>query len=175
MSLTAPMARSEAERRRGGGGRVRYLVRHADAGDKRAWTGHDDDRPLSDLGQREAHALVELLAGYPVGEIVSSPAVRCVQTVQPLADRHRLDVRVDGALSVDAELELPMSMLLDPDRDGMVLCTHGELIKPLLSKLHDLGAPIGERVRAPKGSVWVLDSVNGSVARASYLPPPGRA
>jgi 8-oxo-dGTP diphosphatase len=175
MSLTAPMARSEAERRRGGGGRVRYLVRHADAGDKRAWGGPDDDRPLSDLGQREAHALVELLAGYPVGEIVSSPAVRCVQTVQPLADRHRLDVRVDGALSVDAELELPMSMLLDPDRDGMVLCTHGELIKPLLSKLHDLGAPIGERVRAPKGSVWVLDSVNGSVARASYLPPPGRA
>ncbi len=154
---------------------MRYLVRHADAGDKRTWTGFDDDRPLSDLGRRDAHALVELLDGYRIGEIVSSPAVRCVQTVQPLADRHRLEVRVDGALNVDAALELPMSLLLDPDRDGMVLCTHGELIKPLLSKLRDLGAPIGERARAPKGSVWLLDSANGSVEYASYLPPPGRA
>jgi broad specificity phosphatase PhoE len=154
---------------------VRYLVRHADAGDKRAWTGPDDDRPLSGLGRREAHGLVDLLAGYRIGEIVSSPAVRCVQTVQPLADQHRLEVRVDGALGVEADLDLPMALLLAPDRDSVVLCTHGELIKPLLARLRDLGAPIGERVRAPKGSVWLLDSVNGSVSRASYLPPPGRA
>jgi broad specificity phosphatase PhoE len=33
---------------------VRYLVRHADAGDKRAWTGPDDDCPLSSTGYREA-------------------------------------------------------------------------------------------------------------------------
>lgn len=151
---------------------MRYLVRHADAGDKRAWTGRDGDRPLSSAGMREAHGLVELLATYPIGGIVSSPAVRCVQSVQPLAERRLLEVRVDGALGVDADLDLAMTLLLGPSGDDVVLCTHGELIKPLLARLRDLGAPIGERPRAPKGSVWLLESANGSVARAAYLPPP---
>src|SRR5512132_3409373 len=114
------------------------------------------------MGLREAHRLVALLAAYPIGQIVSSPAVRCVQSVQPLAERRSLEVRVDGALGVDADLDLAMALLLAPGGDNAVLCTHGELIKPLLGRLRDLGAPIGEHVRAPKGSVWLLESVNGS-------------
>jgi broad specificity phosphatase PhoE len=153
---------------------VRYLIRHADAGEKRAWTRPDVERPLSNLGLREAHGLVALLAAYPIGQIVSSPAVRCIQSVQPLAERRSLEVRIDGALGVDADLDLTMALLMAPTGDDAVLCTHGELIKPLLGRLRDLGAPIGERVRAPKGSVWLLDSVDGSVPRAAYLPPPGR-
>jgi phosphohistidine phosphatase SixA len=121
---------------------VRYLVRHADAGDKRAWTGPDDDRPLSSTGHREAEGLAALLASFPVSEIVSSPAVRCWQTVQPLAEQRRLAVRTDGALAADAEV------------------------------VRELGAPIGDDVGWPKGSVWLLESADGAITRATYLPPP---
>src|SRR6266496_1771542 len=84
---------------------MRYLVRHGHAGDKHLWAGADDDRPLSSTGQREARGLVALLAGYSVDKIVSSPALRCAQTVQPLAEQRGLVVRTDVALSVDADLE----------------------------------------------------------------------
>src|SRR6266545_4887395 len=82
---------------------MRYLVRHGHAGDKHLWAGADDDRPLSSTGQREARGLVALLAGYSVDKIVSSPALRCAQTVQPLAEQRGLVVRTDVALSVDAD------------------------------------------------------------------------
>jgi broad specificity phosphatase PhoE len=150
---------------------VRYLLRHADAGDKHAWTGPDYDRPLSSTGQREADGLIALLADYPIGEIVSSPAVRCWQTVQPLAERRRLAVRTDDALAVDADVGRAVALLLDNESDGALLCTHGELIKPLLGRLRELGAPISQEVSSPKGSVWLLETADGAVTSASYLPP----
>jgi broad specificity phosphatase PhoE len=150
---------------------MRYLVRHADAGDKRAWTGHDDDRPLSNAGHREAAGLVAQLAGHSIAEIVSSPAVRCLQTVQPLAERRRLAIRTDAALTVDADVDLAVALLLYPRADDVVLCTHGELIGPMLDRLRGLGAPIGDGATWPKGSVWALEAVDGRVTTATFLPP----
>ena len=67
-----------------------YLVRHAHAGDKRAWLGPDAVRPLSTPGRREAHGLLTRLRDHPITRILSSPAVRCLQTVEPLARRRGL-------------------------------------------------------------------------------------
>ena len=150
---------------------MRYLVRHADAGDKRAWTGPDDDRPLSSTGRREAEGLIAQLAAYPIAEIVSSPAARCWQTVQPLAEQRHLPVRTDAVLGVNADLDEAVVLLLEPRADDVVLCTHGELIGPLLDRLRDLGAPFSGELTWPKGSVWLLDSVDGVVTRATYLAP----
>ena len=49
------------------------------------WTGDDLDRPLSKAGWKQAHALGKRLAKKGVGELVSSPYVRCMQTLEPLA------------------------------------------------------------------------------------------
>ncbi len=68
---------------------ILLLVRHADAGDKRRWDAPDLLRPLSPTGWSQATGLVERLQDYPIERIMSSPAVRCQQTVQPLArDRY---------------------------------------------------------------------------------------
>ena len=63
-----------------------YIVRHADAGDRQAWTGDDAERPLSDLGRRQARALAEALKrrGMALDAIVSSPLVRTRQTAEEL-------------------------------------------------------------------------------------------
>jgi broad specificity phosphatase PhoE len=154
-----------------GGCEVRYLVRHADAGEKRLWNGPDDDRPLSSAGHRQAEGLVALLADRPISEILSSPALRCWQTVQPLAERRRLPVRADVALAVEAEVDRAGDQVVDTSADDVVLCSHGELIRPLLGRLRELGAPISDEEALPKGSVLLLEVDDGVVAGATYLPP----
>src|SRR6266545_4741978 len=69
-----------------------YLLRHAHAGNKRTWSGPDGRRPLSAAGRREAAGLVRVLDGRPITTILSSPALRCEQTVQPLAEHRSLPV-----------------------------------------------------------------------------------
>ena len=61
-----------------------YLVRHAHAGSQKRWSGSDHDRPLSVRGQQQADGLVEALDEYPVARILTSPRVRCRDTVVPL-------------------------------------------------------------------------------------------
>jgi 8-oxo-dGTP diphosphatase len=80
-----------------------YLVRHAHAGDKHTWTGPDPLRPLSEPGRREAHGLLTQLRDYPITRILSSPAVRCLQTVEPLAQRRGLPIEPAQVLGVDAD------------------------------------------------------------------------
>jgi 8-oxo-dGTP diphosphatase len=150
---------------------VLYLVRHGHAGDKRAWRGNDRDRPLSATGRREADGLVTLLRGYPIGTIVSSPAVRCSQTVGPLAAARRLPIRLDHLLEVGADTGDVLGRLYGSEHDEVVWCTHGELIGVLLDRLRRDGAPIGGRVAWPKGSVWLLELTAGAVRTATFLPP----
>jgi phosphohistidine phosphatase SixA len=150
---------------------MRYLVRHADAGDKHRWNGPDDDRPLSSRGHLEAEGLVAQLASYAISGIVSSPAVRCWQTVEPLARQRGLVVRTDVALAPDADLDQAVALLLGPPTGDLVLCTHGELIRPLLGRLRELGAPLRGELVWPKSSVWLLETIDGAVTRATYLPP----
>ena len=64
------------------------LVRHARAVSKREWAGPDLLRPLDDVGERQAMGLVDTLAETPIRRLGSSPALRCVQTLEPLASHH---------------------------------------------------------------------------------------
>jgi phosphohistidine phosphatase SixA len=149
-----------------------YLLRHAHAGNKQTWSDPDDRRPLSATGRREAAALVCQLGAYPITTIVSSPALRCVQTVQPLADRRRLPVGQDQRLRVDADVDQAATLLFRPDLEGAVLCTHGELIGHLLGMLRQYGAPISQHAQWAKASAWVLRKAGARIADATYLPPP---
>ena len=147
-----------------------YLLRHAHAGDKRAWAGPDSARPLSNAGRQEAHGLLTQLRDYPISSILSSPTVRCVQTVEPLAQRRGLRVESADVLGVDADPTDLVALLLDPAAAEAVLCSHGELIGEALIRL------VGERSEGdtlswPKGSTWVLKVTEGRIEGARYLPP----
>jgi Histidine phosphatase superfamily (branch 1) len=65
------------------GSRLLLLVRHAHAGDKHRWQGPDRLRPLSLAGQAEAAGLVVRLEDFPIERILTSPTLRCQQTVEP--------------------------------------------------------------------------------------------
>jgi 8-oxo-dGTP diphosphatase len=147
------------------------LVRHADAGDKRDWDGPDLLRPLSPVGGRQAAGLVERLRDYPVERILSSPALRCQQTVQPLARDRYLRIEPASTLGVDADPELALALLWDPGLRDTVLCSHGETIAWLLAHLATNGLVRDAPLEAPKGSTWLLDRAEGRVHAHHYLPP----
>jgi broad specificity phosphatase PhoE len=60
------------------------LVPHCASVARDGWVGSHDDRPLSDQGRAQAERLVGEL-GADVDAIYSSPALRCRETVAPLA------------------------------------------------------------------------------------------
>ncbi|MEV4179537.1 histidine phosphatase family protein [Nonomuraea sp. NPDC049709] len=63
---------------------VLELVPHCASVPREGWAGDHDLRPLSEQGRRQAEALVPAL-GTGIDAIFSSPALRCGQTVRPLA------------------------------------------------------------------------------------------
>lgn len=73
--------------------RTLFLVRHCAA------TGQAPDAPLTPSGELQAQALAQCLLGERIERIVSSPFVRAVHSVQPLADRLGLSVETDARLS----------------------------------------------------------------------------
>jgi hypothetical protein len=129
------------------------LVRHASAGDRADWQEDDRLRPLDARGRRQAAALVELLAPLEVHRVVSSPYVRCVETVEPLAVALGLKVEQDHRLAEGAG-RAALELLYE---DGFVGCTHGDVVEELLGRGLKKGAAavwrdgeVVREIRAPK-------------------------
>ncbi len=146
------------------------VVRHADAGRRDHYQGDDRDRPLSTEGRAQAAALVELLRGYRPTAILSSPFVRCVETVRPLADALVLPVETTDAL---AEGHWTEALELLADRSGAteVLCTHGDVAAAILESLGGRGDPAREG-RLQKGEVWVVGEEDPGLVITDHLRQP---
>ncbi len=172
-----------------------YLVRHAKAGSRRSWKGPDDLRPLSEAGRHQADHLADLLADLagrtegesdeatslpPIGitRVLTSPFVRCQQTVEPLAARLGLSIERTSELAEDETADAARHVLdLACASDaGTVLCTHGNIVGDLLTEALRHGARGHgirlEESRIEKASTWLLTLDAGMITDARYLPPP---
>src|SRR3984893_7464329 len=88
-----------------------YLVRHAKAGSRRDWEGPDECRPLTAAGRLQAAAIAERLRARPVTRLLSSPYLRCVQTLEPLAKELGLVVECDDDLAEGSGFEPGLTSL----------------------------------------------------------------
>lgn len=150
-----------------------YIVRHGKAGDRTEWSDDDRLRPLSRRGQRQAEGLVTLLSDAPVDRVLSSPYVRCMETVVPLAAVRGLAVEPQEALAEGASLEEALTLVRKHADHHAVMCTHGDVMPMLLEHYARRGVDLGSTVSSPKGCTWVLDvHPTGDVVGARYLPPP---
>ncbi|MCC5953812.1 MAG: histidine phosphatase family protein [Acidimicrobiia bacterium] len=148
-----------------------HLIRHGHAGKRSGWSGDDVDRPLSAKGRDQAEQLVEVLRGHQVGEVYSSPAVRCVQTVQPLAADRGLEVTNESCLAEGADPSKALRWLLDRATENPVACSHGDLIPVMIRMLVADGMDTDAGGVSHKGSLWTLDVEDGTVRRGTYHPP----
>lgn len=149
-----------------------YLVRHAKAGSRHRWSGPDEERSVTRRGRRQARRLIERFEGLEIERIVSSPFLRCVQTVEPLALARGLDVGLAGELAEGADVTRALEFVRSLDERPTVLCGHGREIEALIGAFEADGARVEGSRGLAKGSVWVLDRRNGLVEAARYLPAP---
>jgi 8-oxo-dGTP diphosphatase len=146
-----------------------YLVRHAPAGERHEWDGPDGERPLSKKGRKLAEAVADALGTQGVTRVLSSPAVRCLQTVGPLAARLGLEVEPEPALAEGAPTRGARALIEALASEGVtaVLCGHGDLIPDVVADLRRDGtAVVG--AGCSKGSIWQLDTNGGRIVRAYY-------
>jgi phosphohistidine phosphatase SixA len=140
------------------------LVRHAKAGDREKWDAPDDLRPLTAKGEAQARALVDLLAGYEIDRVLSSPYLRCTQTVAPLAAARGLAVEpCDDLAEGEGHAGIALARRLRSEPISTVLCSHGDVVEEVLDAL---GVRREQFTR--KGATWVLDE-----SGARHLAAPG--
>jgi 8-oxo-dGTP diphosphatase len=152
---------------------VIILYRHAHAGSRERWEGDDGQRPLSDKGRRQADLMARTLARLRIQRILSSPYVRCVQTVEPLAKRLAIAVEEVPELAEGTPADEVIGLVHRVRAEDVVLCSHGDVVLTVLDEIHSEGASFegAEPGRAAKGSAWVLELAS-KPGRARYLAPP---
>ena len=119
------------------------LLRHAKALPKATWTRDDAVRPLADSGRADAKALTDLLGCFASRpRLISSTAVRCLDTLRPLAQLSGEPVREEPALYIHdksyktgaavpaAEITALISEVI-ASGEPTVLCAHRENIPVL--------------------------------------------
>ena len=153
-----------------------FLVRHANAGSRAGWEGPDGERPLSEKGRTQTEAITAHLAEVAVKRVLSSAAVRCQQTVAPIAEVRGLEVEVHPALTEGATAAQTTTLLWELAGEGadVVLSSHGDVIPAAIEALRHDGVDVGDRHGLPKGTLYVL-AVDGSgaITGATYVDPRG--
>ena len=76
-----------------------YWVRHAAAVRRGEWRRTERLRPLTGGGHRQAQRLLELFEGAPLAHLLTSPDLRCRQTLEPLAAQRGLPIQPDARLA----------------------------------------------------------------------------
>jgi len=135
------------------------VVRHACAGNPAEWEGDDRLRPLDEKGLRQARGLPSLLAEYALDRLVSSAALRCTQTLEPLAAERGLQVETAPELMEGASGEETLGLVREL-ADRAALCTHGDVLEHLFGEA------------GKKGSTRVIELRDGEPVVLEYLPPP---
>ena len=139
------------------------LLRHASAGERLWSPSRDRARRLDRAGWADARKLVESLEAHTIVRLVSSPHVRCMDTLAPLARARRLVVEARDELAPEASLE-SIRALLDELPDDTLVCTHREVVARLF----------GGELTCEKGGTWLLERRAGRQVPVAYLPPPAR-
>lgn len=156
-----------------------YLVRHGSAGIRRDGDPSDRERHLDPTGDEQAAAIARLLTDVdpPVTVVRSSPAARCVETVQPLAAALGLTIESDATLFEGTDIEVAWRGVEQLARDGVdaVLCSHGDVIPELIHRARLRGMDTGTASGCKKGSIWALKWDGERFATASYVPSATKA
>ena len=119
------------------------LLRHAKAVHKASWKQNDARRPLDESGRADAKVLAELLGCFaPKARLITSPAVRCVETLRPFAELFGAQLQEEPSLYVHhrrpaadaADSRLSAAALVGEAvaaGEAVILCAHRENLPEL--------------------------------------------
>jgi 8-oxo-dGTP diphosphatase len=135
-----------------------HLIRHAKAKKRLEWTELDELRPLTKRGRREAEALAERLRDEPFARLVSSPYVRCVQTLGPLALATELPIETTELLSEGSDAAAVLELIVSLARnEPIACCTHGDVLFDVVRTVANADIPLEGPFDVPVASAWILE------------------
>lgn len=115
------------------------LVRHGKAMLRKHWSGDDQSRRLAGRGRRQAVELIPLLEAYGVSRLVSSPAVRCYETLTPYREYKGIETETIDLLTEEEGTRDPDGVaaivreLADDIAEPTALCGH----RPVLPSMQE--------------------------------------
>ena len=115
-------------------------VRHGKAVPPGAWDGPDSSRPLMQRGADQATQIAAAIAAYGPTKIISSTAVRCRSTIEPLSQLTGLPVKTTAGISQDAfehgqaTVEKIVGKRLRKQKT-VVLCSHGPVLPQIVGEV----------------------------------------
>lgn len=118
------------------------VVRHAKAKPRSSWSRAEGDRPLAATGRRQAVAVSRLLQAWNPERVVSSPWVRCVQTVSPFVTQRSAKLKLVDALTERDAARKPgrarsaVERVFDKRRP-VAICTHRPVLPLVFTVLGD--------------------------------------
>jgi 8-oxo-dGTP diphosphatase len=141
-------------------------VRHGSAGDRASWQGDDHERPLDDLGRRQALALAPVLHALGVRRVLSADVLRCLDTVGPFAAEQRITIESEPLLSEtgfaaapEAAVERVLNVM--DTRQPVALCSQGKTIPDLFQRVCKAIGGVDWHDSVPKGAMLVLHLTTG--------------
>jgi len=115
-------------------------VRHGKAVPPGTWDGPDSSRPLMQRGADQASQIAAAIAAYGPTKIISSTAVRCRSTIEPLSQLTGLPVKTTAGISQDAfeygqgTVEKIVGKRLRKQKT-VVLCSHGPVLPQIVGEV----------------------------------------
>lgn len=154
---------------------VVHLIRHAKAKNRLTWEEPDHLRPLTKRGRREADAIAARLQDAGLSRLVSSPYLRCLQTLEPLALVLELPIETTDLLAEGAAGDDAAELMLALAHAGPIACcTHGDVLSEVVDAVANSGVALDGPMDAPVASTWVLDVEDEQFVRAQFVDQPPR-
>ena len=151
------------------------IVRHGTAGIKARYKGDDRSRPLDKNGRAQAESLAGQLMAFGATDVYAADRVRCIQTVEPLAQELGVKIAAEADLTEEAYADDPdvaHKRIAEIAAGGgtPVICTQGKVIPYLLAWWRGTDKP--DKSRNRKGSTWVLSLDGDRIVAADYIGSP---
>ena len=153
------------------------LLRHGKAIAREEWEGDDGDRPLAQLGQLQAKRMLSLYLPFGISEIHTSDAVRCYETVVPMARSLNLNVIYWSELSEyafekDKKASLKVVQEIIESEARSIVCGHNPVLPGMVAKLIGKKSfKAFDRGLLP-GEAWILHHRDGEVIAIDWLAAP---
>jgi len=153
------------------------LLRHGKAITREAWDGDDGDRPLDVFGQNQAKRLHSLY--YPLGikSIYSSDAMRCIETITPLA--RTLDLKAnykkdlsEYGYSKDKSAAIDYVTKLLGKEEAILLCSHNPILPKVLKALLGKKNFKALEQKLEPGESWVIHHRDGEIVAVDWYESP---
>jgi 8-oxo-(d)GTP phosphatase len=153
------------------------IVRHATAGDKSKYKGDDRKRPLDKHGRAQAESLVGQLLAFGAAELFAADRVRCLQTLEPLAEELGTTIHPEPALTEEAYSDSHKAarhrlLEIAATSTNPVICTQGKVIPDLIAWWCERDGVRPDKSRNRKGSTWVLSLAGDRLIAADHIPSP---